>query len=60
MSEHVTTVFQKRLLEKCNNPNMFTLPCVIGEIKFDKAMLDLGASSNVLPSPVYEALCLGL
>ena len=35
---------------------MFSIPCIIGETKIDKAMLDLGASINVLPSSLYESL----
>src|ERR1044071_6615139 len=32
---------------------------MIGDNKCDKAMLDLGASINVLPSSIYESLALG-
>ena len=38
---------------------MFSIPCIIGETKIDKAMLDLGASINVLPYSLYELLELG-
>jgi hypothetical protein len=42
--------------KKCSDPGMFSIPCIIGETKIDKAMLDLGASINVLPSSLYESL----
>ncbi|XP_074313560.1 uncharacterized protein LOC141648740 [Silene latifolia] len=32
---------------------------VIGDLKFEKAMLDLGASINVIPFAIYETLKLG-
>ena len=44
---------------KREDPGMFSIPIVIGNKKFDKAMLDLGASINVLPSSIYESLALG-
>ena len=56
MSEQVSAVFQKRMPKKCSDPGMLTIPCVIGETRFDKAMLDLGASINVLPYSLYKSL----
>ena len=38
---------------------MFTIPCVIGDITFQKAMLDSGASINVIPYSIYKSLKLG-
>src|SRR6185295_17918475 len=52
-------MLQKQLPAKREDPGMFTIPIVIGDNKFDKAMLDLGASINVLPSSIYESLALG-
>ena len=59
VSERVSAVFQRDLPKKCSDPGMFSIPCVIGETKFDKAMLDLGASINVLPYFLYQSLGLG-
>ena len=59
VSERVSAMLQKQLPAKCEDPGMFTIPIVIGDTKFDKAMLDLGASINVLPSSIYESLALG-
>ncbi|XP_074283383.1 uncharacterized protein LOC141607933 [Silene latifolia] len=58
-SEHVSAVFQKRLPKKCGDPGMFTIPCKIGESECQRAMLDSGASINVLPHYLYESLKLG-
>src|ERR1044071_759961 len=54
VSEHVFAMLQKQLPTKCEDPGMFTIPIMIGDSKFDKAMLDLGASINVIPSSIYE------
>ncbi|XP_010694905.2 uncharacterized protein LOC104907646 [Beta vulgaris subsp. vulgaris] len=59
VSEHVSTVFQKRMPKKCNDPGMFTIPITLGDTKIDRAMLDLGASINVLPYSLYESVELG-
>ncbi|KAK9714200.1 hypothetical protein RND81_06G079200 [Saponaria officinalis] len=50
---------QRKLPQKCGDPGMFTIPCTIGNTKFHKAMLDLGASINVLPYSLYQSLKLG-
>ena len=59
VSERVSAMLQKQLPTKCEDPGMFTIPIMIGDSKFDKAMLDLGASINVIPSSIYESLALG-
>ncbi|XP_073318061.1 uncharacterized protein [Primulina huaijiensis] len=38
---------------------MFSIPCTIGDIRLEKAMLDLCASINVMPDFVYNYLKLG-
>ena len=38
---------------------MFTIPCKIGNTRFERAMLDLGASINVMPYSIYASLNLG-
>jgi len=45
--------------QKCKDLGMFSVPCVIGSTKFDNAMLDLGASINVMPLSVFTSLHLG-
>ncbi|KAJ9546867.1 hypothetical protein OSB04_019410 [Centaurea solstitialis] len=46
MIENVSAVFQKNLPPKCSDPSMFTIPCMVGNVTVDTAMLDLGASIN--------------
>ncbi|RDX89801.1 hypothetical protein CR513_28423, partial [Mucuna pruriens] len=36
-----------------------SVPCTIGECTFADAMLDLGASINVMPTPIFKALNFG-
>ncbi|XP_019183634.1 PREDICTED: uncharacterized protein LOC109178454 [Ipomoea nil] len=59
MGKNVSAVIQSKLPEKCKDPGMFTIPCMIGDTKLEKAMLDLGASINVMPYSVYASLKLG-
>ena len=44
---------------KYKDPGCPTISCVIGNTFVDKALLDLGASVNLLPFSVYQALGLG-
>ncbi|XP_019172468.1 PREDICTED: uncharacterized protein LOC109167852, partial [Ipomoea nil] len=59
MGKNVSAVIQSKLPEKCKDPGMFTIPCMIGDTKLEKAMLDLGASINVMPYSMYASLKLG-
>ena len=59
VSENVSAVLQRKLPPKCKDPGSFTIPCVIGNTKFEHAMLDLGASINVMPYSVYASMNLG-
>ncbi|XP_016690657.1 uncharacterized protein [Gossypium hirsutum] len=38
---------------------MFSIPCKIGDLKLDRAMLDLRASINVMPRSIYDKVQLG-
>ncbi|CAN6542449.1 unnamed protein product [Malus baccata var. baccata] len=59
VSENVSALLQRKLPPKCKDPGSFTIPCVIGDTRFDHAMLDLGASINVMPYSVYASMNLG-
>ena len=59
MGENVSAVLQKKLPPKCKDPGMFTIPCKILNNRFERAMLDLGASINVMPYSIYASLNLG-
>ncbi|RDY00128.1 hypothetical protein CR513_16726, partial [Mucuna pruriens] len=54
-----STTGAKTLPKKCRDPGIFSVPCTIGECTFADAMLDLGASINVMPASIYRALNFG-
>jgi len=51
--------FVPHIPEKCKDPGTFCIPCIIGNSKFDNAMLDLGASVSVMPLSIFNSLSLG-
>ena len=59
VSENASAVLQRKLPPKCKDPGSFTIPCVIGNTKFEHAMLDLGLSINVMPYSIYASMNLG-
>ncbi|CAL9025539.1 unnamed protein product, partial [Prunus brigantina] len=59
LSEEVSAVLQRKLPPKLKDPGSFSIPCIVGDCKFQKALLDLGASINLMPYHVYEKLNLG-
>nr|KYP53845.1 hypothetical protein KK1_000008 [Cajanus cajan] len=62
MGRNVSTLIGKavpHILEKCMDPGTFCIPCIIGNNKFEDAMLDLGASINVMPLCIFSSLSLG-
>jgi len=44
-----SAIIQKAIPQKCCDPGSFTLPITVGNLYVGKAMLDLGASINLLP-----------
>ena len=60
MGENMSGVLQVRKIPpKCKDPSMFTIPSKLGNVLIDKAMLDLGASINVMPYSLYSLLNVG-
>ena len=59
VGENCSAVLQKKLPPKLKDPGSFTIPCIIGRTRFGKAMLDLGASINVMPYSIFAFLNLG-
>ncbi|KAL7610001.1 hypothetical protein Lser_V15G12625 [Lactuca serriola] len=49
VNANVSTVIQKKLPPKCKHLGIFVIPCTIGDLHVESAMLDLGASINVMP-----------
>ncbi|GKA46264.1 DNA/RNA polymerases superfamily protein [Tanacetum coccineum] len=59
MNEHCSTVIEWDLPPKERDPRSFTLPCTINNIRFNKALADLGASVSVMPYSTFTNLGLG-
>ncbi|KAM2574364.1 hypothetical protein TB2_006334 [Malus domestica] len=59
VGENVSAILQRKLPPKCKDSGSFTIPCVIGNTRFESAMLDLGASINVMPYSIYASMNLG-
>ncbi|KAI5313264.1 hypothetical protein L3X38_042438 [Prunus dulcis] len=57
--ENVSAVLQRKLPPKLNDPGSFSSNITIGDKLVEKAMLDLGASINLMPYSVYLQLGLG-
>ncbi|XP_073154024.1 uncharacterized protein [Henckelia pumila] len=53
LGEQVSAVIQIKIPTKCKDPCMFSIPFKIGDVQLDTAMLDLGASINVMSYSVY-------
>jgi hypothetical protein len=59
LAEQVSAILQNDNALKYKDPGCPTIPCFIGEHKIEKALLDLGASVNLLPYSVFQSLNLG-
>ncbi|RDY00241.1 Retrovirus-related Pol polyprotein from transposon 17.6, partial [Mucuna pruriens] len=58
-NEELTIGAPQALPKKCKDPGIFSVPCTIGECTFANAMLDVGASINVIPTSIYRAMNFG-
>ncbi|RDX79907.1 hypothetical protein CR513_39608, partial [Mucuna pruriens] len=54
-----STAGAQPLPKKCRDPEIFFIPCTIGDCTFTDAMLDVGASINVMPTSIYKSLNFG-
>ena len=59
MIEQVSAILQSKLPLKYKDPGCPTITCTIGLNQIERALLDLGASVNLLPYLVYLQLRLG-
>ena len=59
LTEHVSALIQSKYPVKYKDPGSPTIPVNIGGNCIDKALLDLGASVNLMPYSVYLQLGLG-
>ena len=59
MTEHLSFILQNKIPIKYKDYGSPTISCTIGDNVFDRALLDLGASVNLLPYSIYVELGLG-
>ena len=59
LTEHVSALIQSKYPVKYKDPGSPTIPVNIGGNCIEKALLDLGASVNLMPHSVYKQLGLG-
>ncbi|KAL5541132.1 hypothetical protein UlMin_044349 [Ulmus minor] len=59
LTEECSAILQRKLPQKLKDPGSFTIPCTIGDFKFDKVLCDLGASINLMPLSIFRKLGLG-
>ncbi|RDX97977.1 hypothetical protein CR513_19166, partial [Mucuna pruriens] len=55
-NEDTRSGIQRILPKTCSDPGIFGVPCIIGGKIFTNAILNLGASINVMPTSIYESL----
>jgi hypothetical protein len=58
-AEQVSAILQNNNALKYKDPGYPTISCFIEEHKIERALLDLGASVNLLPYSVFQSLNLG-
>ena len=59
LTEQASSIFQHTTPPKLKDPDAPIISYVIGDYHIEKALLDLGASVNLLPSSVYELFGFG-
>ncbi|XP_065627771.1 uncharacterized protein LOC112030337 [Quercus suber] len=59
LTEQVSTVIQHKTPLKYKDPGCPTISCTIGDYIMEHALLDLGASVNLIPLSIYQKLGLG-
>ncbi|XP_052723859.1 uncharacterized protein LOC128193791 [Vigna angularis] len=51
-----SAIIQKLLPPKFKDPGSFTIPCTIGNLAIGKALIDLGASINLMPLSMFKKI----
>ena len=57
--QHCGAIATRSLLQKEEDPGVFTIPCTVGSLHFAKALCYMGASINLMPLSIYKKLGLG-
>ena len=59
LNEECNTILLKKLSPKLKDPGSSSIPCKIGKCQFEKALCDLGDSTNLMHLSVFRKLGLG-
>ncbi|KAK4718090.1 hypothetical protein R3W88_016428 [Solanum pinnatisectum] len=59
LTEECSSQIQNKLPTKLKDPGSFTVQITIGQIIHARGLCDLGASINLMPTPLYKKLGLG-
>ncbi|XP_070026413.1 uncharacterized protein [Nicotiana sylvestris] len=59
LTQTCSAVVMRPIAEKLSDPGIFTIPCIIGNFAFAKALCDLRASINLMPLAIYKRLDIG-
>ncbi|RVW93731.1 hypothetical protein CK203_043391 [Vitis vinifera] len=59
LTEQVSTIIENKVMVKCKDSGYPTISVQIGDSYVERALLDLGASVNLLPYSIYKQLGLG-
>ena len=59
LNEECSAILLNKLLPKLKDSGSFSISCIIGNLKFDNVLCDLGASINLMPLSIFRALGLG-
>ena len=57
--EECSAILQRKLPHKLKDLGSFTIPCKIGNLIFERALCDLGASINLMTLSIFKRLGLG-
>ncbi|XP_012472334.1 uncharacterized protein LOC105789511 [Gossypium raimondii] len=56
LNEEHSAILQNKLPAKFKDPKSFTIPYFIGRLNVEKALVDLGASINLMPYKLFKQL----
>jgi len=52
-------ILLNKLPPKLKDPGSFSIPCIIGNLKIDNVLCDLGTTINLMPLSIFRTLDLG-
>ncbi|XP_073121926.1 uncharacterized protein [Henckelia pumila] len=59
LKENFSALVQNKIPSRQKDPGSFSIPCMISDVNFQKALCDLGASINLMPYSIFRKLGLG-